>query len=191
MQPLLRPDAGFPPSDRDLPPPSEGMRRAGVTLRRAATADLPLLCTLYASFRAEELAFTPWTAAQKAQFLGEQFRLQHADWVVRYSGGDFLVVERPLDRAPIGRIYIDRRPPAWRIVDIGFMPQARGKGLGRILIDWVCTSAAGAGAEGVGLAVLVSNPRAEALYRRLGFEGASEPDDVRRELIWRPRGAVS
>lgn len=186
MQPLLRPDAPFPLAASDLPPPSEALRRAGLTLRPALAADLPFLRDLYRSFRAEELALVPWTAAQKAQFLDDQFRLQHADWTVRYAGADFLVVDRPVARLPLGRLYLDRRGPVWRIIDIGLAPQSRSRGLGRILIEWICSSAADAGAQGVGLAVLATNPRAEALYRRLGFKGAANPGDMRRELVWTP-----
>ncbi len=44
---------------------------AGLTFRRIADADLPFLARVYASTRAEELAVTDWTDAQKAAFLDD------------------------------------------------------------------------------------------------------------------------
>jgi len=55
-----------------------------------------------------------------------------------------------------------------------------------MLIEWVCASAVQAGAAGVCLAVLVANPRAEALYRRLGFEVTGMAGEMRRDMTWRP-----
>jgi ribosomal protein S18 acetylase RimI-like enzyme len=180
----------FPHPGQVLPPLSDSLRRMGVALRRATAADLPFLRTLYGGFRAEELAPAPWTPEQKARFLDDQFRLQHADWVHRYAEADFLIVEQakpPGAGVAIGRLYLSRGLPLWRIVDIGILPEKRGAGLGRMLITWVCACAAEAGA-GVGLAVLVTNPRAEALYRRLGFRETGEADAMRRDMIWTPRG---
>jgi len=179
----------FPEPVQAPPPLPEGLRRMGVALRGARAADLPFLRTLYGGFRAEELALAPWTPEQKARFLDDQFRLQHADWVHRYADADFLIVEQarpPAAAAAIGRLYLRRRAPLWRIVDIGFVPAKRGAGLGGALIQWVCASAHQAGAAGVGLAVLATNPRAEALYRRLGFEDSGAGDNVRRDMTWRP-----
>jgi RimJ/RimL family protein N-acetyltransferase len=181
----------FPEPVQALPPLSEGLRRMGVALRRATAADLPFLRTLYGGFRAEELALAPWTPEQKARFLDDQFRLQHTDWMRRYAEADFLIVEQarpPGVATAVGRLYLSRRPPLWRIVDIGLTPAKRGGGLGGSLIEWVCASAARAGAAGVGLAVLAANPRAEALYRRLGFEDSGAGDDFRRDMTWRPAG---
>ena len=47
---------------------------AGLTFRPVTDADVPFLARVYGSTRAEELAVTSWTEAQKTAFLDMQFR---------------------------------------------------------------------------------------------------------------------
>ena len=177
-----------------LPPTSDHLDALGVSMRPVGACDLPFLRRLYHSFRTEELALVPWTPARKAWFLDDQFRLQHADWSRRYAGADFLVVERkgaPYQaRAPIGRLYLDRTAMVWRIVDIGLTPSARGAGVGAALLEWVQSAARHAGAARVDLQVLLANPRAQALYRRLGFQITGD-DGARLAMVWTAPPGVS
>jgi ribosomal protein S18 acetylase RimI-like enzyme len=48
-------------------------------------------------------------------------------------------------------------------------PEARGQGVGRALIGAICAEAARRGHDAVRLDVVDTNPRARALYERLGF----------------------
>jgi hypothetical protein len=68
--------------------------------------------------------------AQKAAFLHQPFRLQHHHLVTfLFAGADFWVVEPSLPsgaKAPAGRFYLDRSAPVWHVIDIGFLPEARG-----------------------------------------------------------------
>lgn len=137
-------------------------------LRPARDADLEFLRRLYRTFRAEEMAPVPWTPAVKAAFLDDQFRLQHHHFTTIYGDSDFWVVEQA--GAPIGRLYLQRRAEAFLVVDIGFLPQARGRGLGRALLAWVGDQARAAGAPKVELHVLPHNSAALKLYTGLGFE---------------------
>lgn len=65
------------------------------------------------------------------------------------------------------------RPGCLYIADLGVAPTCRGQGIGRALIDWL-------GERGrrryptLALDVAVNNPRAQALYERLGFRLVAE-----------------
>jgi GNAT superfamily N-acetyltransferase len=161
----------------------------GLSLRPAGEADHTFLLALFASFRAEEMALIPWPQPQKDAFLAEQFRLQHHHFVSYFSGADFWVVERSHragESSPIGRFYLDRSTPLWRVIDIGFLPEARGRGFGSALLRWAQASVVEANAAGVDLHVLLTNPRAEMLYRSLGFRDEGETEGFYRRMAWRP-----
>jgi ribosomal protein S18 acetylase RimI-like enzyme len=139
---------------------------AGLAFRPISDADLPFLAEVYASTRTEELAVTPWTDAQKAEFLDMQFRAQHAHYQRHYPQADWLVTMRGGE--DIGRLYIDRWPTQHGIIDIAFLPEHRGHGLGSALLRDLMDEAATLG-KGVTIHVEKYNP-AMRLYRRLGFK---------------------
>ena len=139
---------------------------AGLQFRRQTEADLPFLSRLYASTREEELAGAPWTAAQKAAFLEMQFRAQHAHYQNYYPTADWLVTVH--GGKDVGRLYIERWPSQHCIIDIAFLPEHRGKGLGTALLHDLLDEAAAVG-KAVSIHVEKFNP-AMRLYRRLGFE---------------------
>ncbi len=160
-------------------------------------ADQPLLAALYGSFRAYEMARMTWTDLQKQAFVAEQFRLQHQHFTTHFPDCDFWIVERaPPGRLggaadPIGRLYADRSRAVWRVVDLGLFPTARGCGVGGALLAWLQAGVRAAGAQGCDLHVMIANPRAQALYARLGFEVAGETGGY-RHMIWRPdRGGLT
>jgi ribosomal protein S18 acetylase RimI-like enzyme len=138
----------------------------GLTFRPITDADLPFLARVYASTRAEELAVTSLSEAQKAAFLDAQFHLQHAHYQKYYPEGDWLVTMRGGEG--IGRLYIERWPSQHRIIDIAFLPEHRGKGYGEPLLRDLMDEAAAA-AKDVSIHVEKYNP-AMRLYRRLGFQ---------------------
>lgn len=177
----------LPDFPRTTPPPLADLTAAELSLRAARQADLPFLYALYAGFRAAELALAPWTAAQKEVFLVDQFRLQHVHFTRFHPRAGFWVVERP-HAHPVGRLYLDRSARFWRIVDIGLAPEARGQGLGSVLLTWVQHAAEAARAKGVDLHVAPTNPRAGALYARLGFRETQPDVTTHRRMEWRPGG---
>jgi ribosomal protein S18 acetylase RimI-like enzyme len=150
--------------------PPFGWARAadfGLTFRPIGDADLPFLARVYASTRAEELAVvTTMTDAQKAAFLDAQFRAQHAHYQKHYPEADWLLTMRGGE--DIGRLYIERWPTQHRIIDIAFLPEHRGKGLGEALLRDLLDEAAAAG-KAVSIHVEKFNP-AMRLYRRVGFK---------------------
>lgn len=158
-----------------------------MSLRPAVAHDLPFLRDLFGGFRALELALVPWPEAQKSAFIDDQFGLQHVHFTRHYPHADFWVVMQTLPLAsprPIGRLYLDRSAREWRIVDIGFVAEARGQGLGRAAIEWIQEQAAATGAS-VALEVAADNPRAHALYLRLGFRDAAPRSATHQPMAWR------
>jgi GNAT superfamily N-acetyltransferase len=169
---FLRPVAG-----------AEGRRTgdAAVTLRPVGPDDDGFLAGLYASTRELELSQVPWSAGQKAAFLRMQFDAQCAHYRQHYADASFDVVL--VDGEPAGRLYVARWPNEIRIVDIAFLPDRRGRGIGTRLIGSLQREA---GDRGVPLTIHVErlNP-ALALYERLGFTMA-EDKGVYLFLEWRP-----
>jgi ribosomal protein S18 acetylase RimI-like enzyme len=154
----------------------------GLTFRPIADADLPFLSRLYASTRAEELTATPWTDEQKAAFLDMQFRAQHSHYQQYYPKADWLVTMR--EGEDVGRLYIERWPSEHCIIDIAFLPEHRGKGLGAALMRDLMDEAAACG-KAVAIHVEKFNP-AMRLYRRLGFT-TEEDKGVYDLMRWSPK----
>lgn len=153
--------------DAAAPIPFDWTRAAGSGLgfRTLTESDLPFLARVYASTRAEELAITDWSDEHKAAFLDAQFRAQHAHYQQYYPNADWLVTMRGGE--DIGRLYLERWPTQHRIIDIAFLPEHRGKGLGEALLRDLIDEAAARG-KAVSIHVEKLNP-AMRLYRRLGF----------------------
>lgn len=143
---------------------------AGLTFRPISEADRDFLYEVYASTRAEELAAVHWPSEQKAAFLDMQFRAQDTDYRRNYPDMDWLVI---LHRGrPVGRLYLHRQENEHCIVDITFLPEQRGRGLGTALMHDLLDEAAAAGKPMV-IYVEKYNP-AQRLYRRLGFAPVEE-----------------
>ena len=136
-----------------------------ITLHCAVDDERDWLCELYASTRETEMAMVPWTDAQKAAFLAQQFSLQHHHFVTHYPSASFDIVRA--GDVPIGRLYVDRTHP-WTIIDIALLPAWQSRGIGRLLIEETLRQAHDVGAD-VDLHVAAHNVRARTLYERLGF----------------------
>ena len=159
---------------------------AGCRFRRIVETDLPFLAKVYASTRAEELAPVPWSDTEKAAFLDAQFRAQHAHYQRYCPNADWLVTMRGGE--DIGRLYLERWPTQHRIIDIAFLPEHRGKGLGEALLRDLMDEAAAAG-KAVSIHVEKFNP-AMRLYRRLGFE-TEEDKGVYDLMRWSATGPLA
>lgn len=129
-----------------------------------------------------ELLFATWSQAERHTFVDDQFRLQHRHFVRHYARANFWIVRR--DDTPIGRLYLDRSGPEWRIIDILLATAWRGQGIGGQLVAWVQQCAVRAGARGVALTVAFDNRRAQALYARLGFRDAEVGDGFHQPMHW-------
>lgn len=175
--------APFPPARDDGTPVS---RMLG--LRPAKQVDLPFLARLYTAWRLPELRSVPWGEADKQALLDDQFRLQHDAFVHEFPRADFWIVHDASQRA-LGRLYLDRSFPQWRLVDILLEEDARGQGVGTSLIRWVQHAAAESGATRLVLHVAAGNQGAESLYRRLGFAASEGGNAVHRRMIWLANGS--
>jgi len=101
--------------------------------------------------------------------LTDSEHLSHADeWAVaRDIYGTFAAVPRLLLVAPLDT----KPPPGCLYVDwIAVAPEARGRGVGSELLAFAETVAAQRGLPALALDVIDTNPRAQALYARLGFD---------------------
>lgn len=112
-----------------------------------------------------------WEFALVAEVEGAQ-----AGAVVGYDGarlaelreGTFAVLREQIGRVPTiadeteaGEVYLD---------SVGVLPEFRGLGVGRALVDALAEKAFTEGHKRVGLIVDFDNPQAEKLYASLGFE---------------------
>lgn len=155
-----------------------------VALRPATPDDTSFLTRVYASTRAEELARVPFSDAEKAAFLAQQFAAQSAHYATHYGGAAFDVVL--VDGEPAGRLIVDRRDAGILIVDIALLPEFRGRGIGGRLLAPILAEADAAGAT-VTIHVERAN-RARRLYERLGFAVVAD-DHVYLTLERQPKTA--
>jgi ribosomal protein S18 acetylase RimI-like enzyme len=144
----------------DLPP------RDAIVYRLRRPEDTPFLRYVYGTTRDEEMQRVPWTDEQKANFLDMQFRAQREHYDDYYPTCEFLVIE--IEGKPAGRLYIDRREKLIEIIDIVLLPEFRGRGIGRMLIQEILDEG-NATSRPVRIYVENFNP-ARHLYDRLGFQ---------------------
>lgn len=152
-------------------------------LRPARLDDLAFLRHLYCSFRKDELSQIPWSQEDKQAFLDQQFSLQHRYYIAAFPQTDFLIIEK--DGIPIGRLYIDLDADIWHIIDIGFLPEWRGLGLGSAVLKAIQDAATTEENPAIVLHVDRSNRRAYELYQALGFTDI-EATDTHIRMRWLP-----
>jgi ribosomal protein S18 acetylase RimI-like enzyme len=169
-------NAGFP---FDLP---AALVAQGYSLRPETDADVPFAMRLYASTREEELAQVEWNAEQKSLFLAQQFTAQRHHYKTQMDCA-FALIEH--HGAPVGRLYLEQRQTQLYIVDIALTPEARGQGVGGMIIEALIVTAAET-RRGVGIFVEKYNP-ALRLYQRLGFTVIRELEIyLEMEKTWQP-----
>lgn len=173
------------PRGRSAPTVDPHLTARSIALRRATSDDLPLLARLYAGLRNSEMPLVPWSAAEKQAFFDSQFRLQHRHFVRHFRRADFWIV-CDADSTPLGRFYLDRSAREWRLIDILLATDARGRGIGTALVRWAQAHAVDARASGIALHVAINNPRAHALYARMGFVEGESQDGLHIPMLWRP-----
>ncbi len=135
------------------------------SLRETVAGDTEFLYRVYASTRAEELAMTNWSDAQKEQFCRMQFQAQTTDYRANYPEARHSIIE--CGGTPVGRLIVERMEREICIIDIAILPEARGSGIGTRFLRELMDEAAAAG-KALSIHVEKFN-RALRLYQRLGF----------------------
>ncbi len=106
-----------------------------INLRPVQAGDDDLLLRLYASTRAAELAHVPWTPEQKDMFVKMQFAAQKQHYGTTHPQADHQII--CWKEQPAGRLYLDRTPDAFHILDITVLPELRSTGIGSIVLGEV------------------------------------------------------
>jgi ribosomal protein S18 acetylase RimI-like enzyme len=137
-------------------------------------------------------------------WLVEHALLEHADEAqLEDPVGHFLTPGGAIFVAEAGEVVVGTAavvphdPGAWEVAKVAVDPAARGRGVGRLLMDRCVVTARAGGAERL---VLVSNHKlaaAIAMYERMGFVHRPMPAqayataDIYMELELVPRGTLS
>ncbi len=74
------------------------------------------------------------------------------------------------EKQPVGYAGLMCVPPIGDIQTIGVLPEFEGRGIARAMLDELIAEAARRGAQDIMLEVSSTNPRAQLLYHRYGFE---------------------
>lgn len=145
-----------------------------ISLRAVTDADEEFLLSVYASTREEELAQLPWSGEQKDAFVRMQFAAQQRHYAAQYPQAGHNII--CADGTPVGRIYLDRGPERFHILDITILPQHRNAGIGASVLRQILYEAkaeGGSAAKPVTIYVENFNPSLR-LFTRLGFQRVEE-----------------
>ena len=147
---------------------------AEVGLRRLTTADW----RVYRELRLAALADAPYAFGST---LEEEQTLTEADWRKRLGTREQFVAY--LDGAPAGTVAGVRSDDSSRaeLVSMWVRPQARGQGVGSVLVNAVLDWASRAGYSEVRLWVSEGNGAAERLYARHEFVRTGQTQPIRAD----------
>jgi len=138
-----------------------------ITRRSVVEEDREFLVQLYASTRDAEMAQVPWTAEQKRAFVEMQFAAQTQSYAASHPRADHDIL--CWDQQPVGRLYLDRGPGLFQILDITVAPERRNAGIGSAVLQEVLAEA---DREGCAVSIYVESPGVR-LFERLGFRPKS------------------
>jgi ribosomal protein S18 acetylase RimI-like enzyme len=148
------------------------LRADQIRLRPVVPADDSFILSVYSSTRADELQQVPWTVEQKEAFVKMQFAAQKEHYAASYPQASHDVI--CVDETAVGRIYLDRGPKNFHILDITVLPEHRNQGAGSLLLRRLLEEAGQSG-KAVTIYVETFNPSVR-LFERLGFQKAQEKD---------------
>ena len=160
--------------------------RGRIGFRAEGAGDADIVRAAHVAHRAALFAQAGLSAEALDRLCRQQHELQERHIAVHNPRADRRMIVAGDET--VGRLCLDRTAATWRIVDVALLPQAQGRGVGGAAMRLVLEEAAAA-AVGVDLMVGHDNPRAEALYRRLGFVDAIAASATHRRLVWSSRPA--
>ncbi|WP_245921504.1 GNAT family N-acetyltransferase [Bowmanella denitrificans] len=137
----------------------------GLNIRPSKPTDKPFLEQLHNATR-EDLRYMEGERDYVESIIQMQFRAQTEGYGSQFPNAMYFVVEK--QQQPIGKVTLDFGPNEIRIMDIAFVPVARGKGFGEEVMRCLQNAAAQVGVP-LTLSVLSTNTQAKKLYLKLGF----------------------
>ena len=153
----------------------------GLGLRPAMPKDQPFLEDLHRTCR-DDLQLIEGDKEFVEAIIAMQFNAQNVGYGTQYPNAMYWIVEKQGQN--IGKATIDFGSNFVHLVDLAFIPEARGKGFGRAVLESIQHTSKQVGAP-MSLSVLQSNVSAKKLYLSLGFvvESVSSPYEM---LVWYP-----
>ncbi|SHO57840.1 GNAT family N-acetyltransferase [Vibrio quintilis] len=153
----------------------------GLHIRPSTAADKPFLEKLHHATRQD----LQWIDGEKdliESIVELQFQAQTGGYGEQFPNAMYFIIEKQRER--IGKATIDFGHNEVRLVDIAFLPEARGHGFGKAIIQSFQTAAAQSGLP-VSLTVMQQNLNAKQFYISLGFqvESVTAPYEL---MVWYP-----
>ncbi|WP_434632138.1 GNAT family N-acetyltransferase [Chromobacterium sp. CV08] len=153
----------------------------GLSLRPARPADAPCIERIYRSAR-PDLQLIDGDAERIDSVQRQQQRVLELGTGQNFPNAMHFIVERA--GAAVGAVMVDFGHNEVRIIFLAMLPEARGRGYGKAVLQGLQQAAQQVGAP---LAAVVWHDNAEArrLYRELGFV-PEEAGAVADKLVWYP-----
>lgn len=155
----------------------------GLVVRPAQASDGPFLQNLYQAAR-PDLQWIDGEPEHIQQVIAQQFQVQEQGLGEHFPDAMHYVVEK-LGTA-VGALSTDFGPNEIRVLYLAFIPQVRGQGYGRAVLQGVQAAAQQIRCP-VATVVWASNPHARQHYLALGFE-VEERNPAAERLVWYPKG---
>lgn len=153
----------------------------GLHIRPSASSDKPFLERLHRSTRSDLQALDA-DREMVESLIEMQYEAQTEGYGDQFPNAMYFIVEK--HHQPIGKATIDFGANEVRLVDLAFLPEARGHGFGKAIIQSFQKCAEQVAAP-MSLTVEQVNWRAKQLYSRLGFQTASVSPPYEL-MVWYP-----
>lgn len=158
---------------------------AGIGFRQARDSDRPFLESLYRSTR-DDLRLLDAEEDFIEELIEMQYRAMTQGYGDQFPNAMYFIIENQGER--IGQVTVDFGPNEVRIVNLAFIPQARGKGYGSHILRGMQVVAANVGAP-LALTVRSDNLVAKRLYLNLGFRVEEIVPPLER-MVWLPNAVA-
>jgi GNAT superfamily N-acetyltransferase len=153
----------------------------GLEVRPSRDSDNPFVQSLYHSAR-PDLQLIDGERDLVEEVIAQQFRVQEVGIGNGFPYAMHYVIEKL--GTLIGALVVDFGPNEIRVLYLAFIPAARGKGYGRVVLQGVQQAAEKVCCP-VATVVWASNPHARQHYLALGFQ-VEERDVAAERLVWYP-----
>lgn len=159
----------------------------GLDLRPSRASDKAFIKTLHDSTR-DDLRLIQGDPEFVQTIIDMQYKAQTEGYGETYPNAMEMVIEKNAER--IGLLLLDFGHNEVRVVNLAFIPAARGKGYGTVVLTSLQRVCAQVKAP-LALTVLRTNLGARKLYATLGFQSDAEISTPTHErLIWYPTAAA-